>query len=96
MVVGVRDRLRYGALGHDLAQEISVDVVYADGDRSVPVGCGGNSSVGGVGVRCDFRKVVRVASRFAGSSSRPDQADEKVPVIVLVLSKYMIRVMYFS
>jgi len=84
MVVGVRDRLRCGALGHGLAQEVPVDIVYADGDRAVPVRYGGYSSVGGVGVQCDFRKVVRIASRFAGSSSRPDQADEKVAVIVFV------------
>jgi len=61
-----------------------VDVVNADGDRAVPVCYGGYSSVGGVGVRRDFRKVVYEASGFAGSSSRPDQADEKVTVIVFV------------
>ena len=64
-----------------------MDIVYANGDRSVPVRNRRNSSVGGVGVRCDFRKVVHEASRFAGSPSRPDQADEKVAIIVFVLSK---------
>ena len=61
-----------------------MDVVYANGDRSVPVRNRRNSSVGGVGVRRYFRKVIRVAARFAGSSSRADQADEKVTVIVFV------------
>ena len=61
-----------------------MDVVYANGDRSVPVRNRRNSSVGGVGVRCDFRKVVHEASGFAGSSSRTDQADEKVRVVVFV------------
>ena len=61
-----------------------MDVVYANGDRSVPVRYGGYSSVGGIGVRCDFRKVVHEAAGFAGSSSRTDQADEKVTVIVFV------------
>ena len=84
MVVGVRDRLRDGALGHGPREEVPVDVVYANGDRSVPVGYGGYFSVSGVGIRRDFRKVVDEASRFAGSSSRADQADEKVTVIVLV------------
>ena len=64
-----------------------MDVVNADGDRAVPVRYGGYSSVGCVGVRRDFRKVIRVAARFAGSSSRPDQADKKVAIIVFVLSK---------
>ena len=90
MVIGVRDRLRCGALGHGPAQEVPMDVVNAHGDRAVPVGYGGYSSVGGVGVRRDFREVVRVASRFAGFSSRPDQADEKVAVIVFVLSRFII------
>ena len=67
-----------------------MDVVYTYGNRSVPVGCGGYSSVGGIGVRRDFRKVVHEAARFAGSSSRPDQADEKVAVVVFVLSKFTI------
>ena len=53
-----------------------MDVVNAHGDRAVPVRYGGYSSVGGVGIRRDFRKVIRVAARFAGSSSRPDQADK--------------------
>ena len=64
-----------------------MDVVYANGDRSVPVRNRRYSSVGGVGVRCDFRKVVHEASGFAGSSSRPDQTDEKITVVVFVLSK---------
>ena len=76
MVIGVRDRLRGGTLGHGPAQEVPVDVVYTDGDRSVPVRYGRYFSVGGVGVRCGFRKVVRVAARFAGSAFRPDQADK--------------------
>ena len=75
MVVGVQDRLRCGALGHGPIQEVSVDVIYANGDRAVPVRYGRYSSVSGVVVRCDFRKVVRVASRFAGSAACTDQAD---------------------
>lgn len=61
-----------------------MDVVYANGDRSVPVRNRRYSSVGGVGVRCDFRKVVHEASGFAGSSAHTDQADEKVRVVVFV------------
>jgi len=61
-----------------------VNIVDANGNRAVPVRYGRYSSVSGVGIRRDFRKVVCVASRFAGSSSRPDQADEKVAVIVFV------------
>lgn len=38
-----------------LERRFPVDVVYAHGDRAVPVGYGGYSSVGGVGVRRDFR-----------------------------------------
>jgi len=72
MVIGVCDRLRCGALGHGPAQEVTVDVVYANGDRAVPVRYGRYFSVGCVGVRRDFRKVIRVAARFAGSSSRSD------------------------
>ena len=68
-----------------------MDVVYANGDRSVPVRNRRYSSVGGVGVRCDFRKVVHEASGFAGSSSRADQTDEKVAVIVFVMSKCVIK-----
>jgi len=71
-------------IGHGLAQVVPVDVIYADSDRAVPVGCGGYSSFGGISIRRDFREVVCIALRFAGSSSRPDQADEKVAVIVFV------------
>ena len=70
-----------------------MDVVYTNGDRAVPVRYGRYSSVGGVGIRRDFRKVVRIAAGFAGSPSRPDQADEKVAVVVL--SRYVIWILYF-